>query len=216
MRDLIILGIFCVLLALASCKDDKRYHDQKASKATSTESEAIAEILQFQEEMNAGLRDPETSPLPDKHRKDFTELNFFKPDTIYRVWARLVRTPQSQPFLMPTTTSRKSKERVYGVAHFRIGESDFQLEIYQNLEILEGEEYDDYLFLPFTDNTNGELTYAGGRYIDLEIPAADSILIDFNRAYNPYCVYNKKYSCPIVPKVNHLDAEIRAGVKDFK
>ena len=216
MGKMTILGILCVFLAFVSCKDEKRYHDQQASPAASSSNKDIVEILQFQEEMNAGLRDPETSPLPDKLRKDFTSLEFFKPDTNYRVWARLVRTPQSQPFLMPTTTSRKSKERVYGLAHFRIGKVDYQLEVYQNLDLLEEEGYDDYLFLPFTDNTNGRLTYAGGRYIDLEIPEGDSLRIDFNRSYNPYCVYNKKYSCPIVPKVNHLDTEIRAGVKDFK
>jgi uncharacterized protein (DUF1684 family) len=65
------------------------------------------------------------------------------------------------------------------------------------------------------DDTNGAETYAGGRYIDLAIPGGDSIVIDFNRAYNPYCAYNKKYSCPLVPKVNTLTTEIRAGVKAF-
>ena len=208
--------MLCVILAFVSCREEKRYHDQQSSPAANIENGAIAEILQSQEEMNAGLRDPETSPLPDKLRKDFTSLEFFKPDTNFRVWARLVRTPQAQPFLMPTTTSRKSRERVYGLAHFRIGTEDYQLEVYQNLDLLEEEGYDDYLFMPFTDNTNGQFTYAGGRYIDLEIPEGDSLQIDFNRSYNPYCVYNKKYSCPIVPKVNHLDTEIRAGVKDFK
>ncbi|MBT8180249.1 MAG: DUF1684 domain-containing protein, partial [Eudoraea sp.] len=44
----------------------------------------------------------------------------------------------------------------------------------------------------------------------------NSIVIDFNRAYNPYCVYNKKYSCPIVPKRNLLNTKITAGVKSFK
>ncbi len=216
MRKSTFLGVLCAIAVLVSCKDAKRYHDRQQSRSTNAETSAIAEILRYQEEMNAGLKDPETSPLPDKRRKDFTGLEFFKPDTNFRVWARLVRTPGSQPFLMPTTTSRKSRERVYGVANFRIGAAEYQLEVYQNLDLLEEGGYEDYLFLPFTDNTNGEQTYAGGRYIDLEIPEGDSLLIDFNQSYNPYCVYNKKYSCPIVPGVNHLDTEIRAGVKDFK
>ena len=65
------------------------------------------------------------------------------------------------------------------------------------------------------DNTNGEETYGGGRYIDLTIPEGDTLIIDFNKAYNPYCVYNKKYSCPLVPRQNYLRTKVRAGVKNF-
>lgn len=48
------------------------------------------------------------------------------------------------------------------------------------------------------DDTNGEETYGGGRYLDMRIPEKDSVLLDFNTAYNPYCVYNPKFSCPLV------------------
>jgi uncharacterized protein (DUF1684 family) len=75
---------------------------------------------------------------------------------------------------------------------------------------------EDYLFLPFLDDTNGETTYGGGRYIDLRIPKGDSMEIDFNRAYNPYCVYNDKYSCPIVPRDNYIDLKVEAGLKMFE
>ena len=77
-------------------------------------------------------------------------------------------------------------------------------------------EYEDYLFLPFTDKTNGDSSYGGGRYLDLKLPEGDSIIIDFNQAYNPYCAYNDKYSCPVPPKSNNLDIEVLAGVKTFK
>ena len=78
------------------------------------------------------------------------------------------------------------------------------------------EGYEDYLFLPFTDLTNGEETYGGGRYIDLSIPEGNTIQLDFNKAYNPYCTYNKKFSCPLVPSVNSIKTRVVAGVKDFK
>ena len=74
----------------------------------------------------------------------------------------------------------------------------------------------DYLFLPFTDLTSGVDTYGGGRYIDQKIPEGNSIIIDFNQSYNPYCAYNPRYSCPIPPPENDLLIEIMAGVKDFK
>jgi len=166
--------------------------------------------------MNQEFKDPETSPLPDRYRKNFEGLDFFAPDTNYVVQAKLVRTPEAVPFLMPTTTERKSREVVYAIAHFVLHGEKYQLEIYQNPELILQEGYEDYLFLPFTDETNGKETYPGGRYIDLRIPKRDSMVIDFNRAYNPYCAYNKKYSCPIVPSVNALNVQILAGVKAFR
>jgi len=126
-----------------------------------------------------------------------------------------VRTPEAAPFLMPTTTDRQNLEVVYGIAHFKLKEVDYTLEVYRSLDTTNTKIPKDYLFLPFLDNTNGIETYGGGRYIDLTIPEGDSIQIDFNKAYNPYCVYNKKYSCPIVPRTNSLDARILAGVKMF-
>ena len=74
------------------------------------------------------------------------------------------------------------------------------------------------LFLPFNDSSNGKTSYGGGRFIDIEIPenSSKSIIIDFNKAYNPYCAYNHKYSCPIPPKENLLVIPIAAGVKAYK
>ena len=71
------------------------------------------------------------------------------------------------------------------------------------------------MFLPFKDKTNGVETYGGGRYLDLTVPDGDSIVIDFNKAYNPYCHYNIEYSCPLVPRENKLLFSIKAGVKKY-
>jgi len=209
------LTIFCVLLCFG-CKQEKKYHDEVKKEPVIVQSNALKEILGFQSNLDKEFKDPETSPLPDRYRKDFEGLDFFEPDTNYIIQAKFVRTPEALPFLMPTTTDRKSKEVVYGIAHFKLNGIACRLEIYQNEELMLQEEYKDYLFLPFTDKTNGEETYAGGRYLDLSIPKGDTIVLDFNKAYNPYCAYNKKYSCPIVPSVNALDLRVAAGVKDFK
>ena len=90
------------------------------------------------------------------------------------------------------------------------------MNIYQGEENMQTEGLEDYLFMPFLDDTNGTTSYAGGRYIDLRIPEGDSIIIDFNTAYNPYCAYNEKFSCPIVPRGNYLPIEIKAGLKAYK
>ncbi len=205
--------LFVGILVVGSCKSDKKYHT--SVRETQSKSEKILAILNFQNELNATFRNPETSPLPDRFRKDFEELDFFDPDTTYIVEARFERTPDAIPFLMPTTTNEKTEEVLYGIAHFELNGTQHQLEIYQTPGLLSQEKYKDYLFLPFLDETNGNETYGGGRYIDLTIPEGNTLTIDFNRAYNPYCVYNKKYSCPLVPRQNYLRTNVRAGVKDF-
>ena len=208
--------LFLVLFLLSlSCKE-KRYHDQEEKNTVELESGAMEDIVQFQKKMNEEFKDPETSPLPDRFRKDFTTLDFYEPDTTYRIIAKFTRTPEALPFMMPTTTERQTEEVVFGIITFSLKGRTHKLEVYQNQELMQQEKYRDYLFLPFADLTNGEETYGGGRYLDLTIPTGDTILLDFNKAYNPYCAYNPKYSCPLGPKQNRLDIEITAGVKAFK
>ncbi|WP_092982851.1 DUF1684 domain-containing protein [Robiginitalea myxolifaciens] len=209
------------LVFLGSCRDGKRYHSEAEVTATTRADEnkvavvGLKAILAHQEELNAEFSDPETSPLSQEELRKFDGLPFFSPDTTYQVWARLERSPQALPFDMPTTTERMARERRYGVLKFNLNGESFQLEVYQSPDLMLQEGMEDYLFLPFTDRTNGETTYEGGRYMDLRIPSGDSLLLDFNRAYNPYCAYNVKYSCPIVPQVNHLDTEVQAGVRYY-
>jgi len=202
------------LILLMGCEGKKKYHTQ-ASDALVDTTTVIGALTKHRLELNESFRNPETSPLPDRYRKNFEGLDFFALDTNFRIQAKLIRTPNTTPFAMPTTTDRTDLERVYGIAHFSIRDSSYQLEIYQSPDFETSEGLEDYLFLPFLDDTNGTSTYVGGRYIDLKIPDGDRIVIDFNKAYNPYCVYNKKYSCPLVPRVNSLPLKISAGVKMF-
>ncbi len=208
--------VFFVFLFVVSCGDGKKYHDEQPRETINESNKDLASIAEFQKKLNKEFSDPETSPLPDRFRKDFNGLDFFKPDTSFIVDAKFTRTPDATPFLMPTNTDRMSKEVVFGIVSFQLKGKAYQLEVYQNEELLLEEGYDDYLFLPFTDATNGDETYEGGRYLDLTIPEGEHIVIDFNKAYNPYCTYNKKYSCPLVPGQNALDIKVFAGVKAFK
>lgn len=194
-----ILLLFLMLGSL-SCAQDKKI---------------IKAETEWQKEMNANFKDATKSPLKDKDRKTFTGLDFYTFDSTFVVKAQLKRTPDSKWFKMKTTTDRVSDERVYGVLSFELNGKAFELNVYQGKKLMNTEEYKDYLFLPFLDNTNGEGSYSGGRYIDLRIPEGDTMIIDFNTAYNPYCAYNELFSCPIVPRVNYLDTKVEAGVKAF-
>ena len=116
---------------------------------------------------------------------------------------------------MKTSTTRLPEYKKYGELHFTIDEVAYKLNVYQSMDLKKKKEYKNHLFLPFSDLTNGKESYIGGRYIDIEIQDAAVWEIDFNKAYNPYCAYNHKYSCPIVPLENDLEVAIYAGVKKF-
>lgn len=189
------------LIAIVNCTDGKK---------------SILGETAWQQKMNADFKDATKSPLSDKARKDFRGLDFYKDDERFRVQAFLKPTPNSAYFKMKTNTDELREERIYGILSFEINDGIYQLNVYQGKETLETAGYEDYLFLPFLDDTNGEATYGGGRYIDLRIPEGDSIEIDFNKAYNPYCAYNEKFSCPIVPRENYVNLKIEAGVKAYR
>ena len=173
-------------------------------------------VIAFQDQINSEYADAKQSPLLEKDLKNFDSLDFYPISEKFFVLAKFMRTPDEKPFEMPTTTARKPMYVKYGEAHFSIDGKLFKLNIYQSQDLKKIEKYKNSLFLPFTDLTSGVDSYGGGRYVDLKIPEADVIAIDFNTAYNPYCAYNHKYSCPIPPQENDLEIEIKAGVKKFK
>jgi uncharacterized protein (DUF1684 family) len=174
-----------------------------------------SELEIYQQEQNAFFSDTNTSPLTKEGLAHFDRLEFFPADKKYCVTADFSLTPDASSFLMPTTTERVVEYKKYGTASFELDGKKYTLSIYQNQEIKDKEEYEDYLFLPYKDWTNGHESYGGGRYINLTIPDGNKIVIDFNKSYNPYCAYNDRYSCPIPPDENHLDTEIRAGVRAY-
>jgi len=173
-------------------------------------------VLSFQKKINSEYANPKESPLKPNDLEKFKSLDFYPINEKFVVVAKFIKTPNEKPFQMPTSTDRKPMYVKFGEAHFSIDGKSYKLNIYQSQDLKKIEKYKNSLFLPFTDLTSGVESYGGGRYIDLEIPAGNEIMIDFNRAYNPYCAYNHKYSCPIPPQENDLDLEIKAGVKNFK
>jgi uncharacterized protein (DUF1684 family) len=172
-------------------------------------------VEKFQKELNAEYADAKTSPLTASDLATFTSLDFYPINEKFFVIATFIRTKDEKPFGMSTSTDRKPLYVKYGEAHFTIDGKSFKLTIYKNIELSKKEEYKDYLFLPFSDLTSGNESYIGGKYIDMKVPNGDTITIDFNTSYNPYCAYNHKYSCPKVPLKNDLNIAIKAGVKKF-
>ncbi len=175
----------------------------------------VSAVAKFQKNLNTEYADVKTSPLTTEDLTVFKALDFYPADENFFVIAKFVRTKKEKPFEMKTSTDRKPLYVKYGEVLFTIDGKDLKLNVYKNIELSKKAAYKDYLFLPFSDLTSGNESYIGGKYIDLRIPKGDTIVIDFNTSYNPYCAYNHKYSCPKVPLENDLNIEIKAGVKKF-
>lgn len=183
---------------------------------TFAQSNYDAKIKEYQNEMNREFADSATSPLTKQDLLRFKHLIFFPVDSMFCITARYEITPNDTIFEMITTTSRRPLYQRVAIVYFKIDTVDCKLNVYKNIDLSKKTGFEDYLFIPFTDATNGIETYAGGRYLDVRIPNSDTLILDFNKAYNPYCAYNKKYSCPVPPAENDLNVRIVAGVLKFE
>lgn len=175
----------------------------------------VKEIEAHRKKQEGEMRDKEKSPLDPKVRKKFKHLNYYPIDLKYRVAAKFVRTENQPIFKMKTTTTRLPEYVKYGEVVFTIDGSEYKLNVYQSPDLMKKAGYEDYLFIPFTDKTNGNETYEVGRYLEFRIPTSEDVVVDFNQCYNPYCSYSSRFSCPIPPVENDLPIAIPAGEKKF-
>jgi uncharacterized protein (DUF1684 family) len=178
-----------------------------------TDTAVINDTKRFQKELISEYQNPSTSPLSSKAKKTFKGIHFYAIDTKYAVNAKFVRTLNEKPFQMTTSSGMRKTYVKYAEVIFTLDEKEYKLNVYQSQDLLQSPEYKDYLFIPFTDATSGDETYEGGRYIDLNIPKGDHIIINFNEAYHPYCAYTEGYNCPIPPAENTLPVKVEAGVR---
>lgn len=147
------------------------------------------------------------SPVPAADRSKLLPLAYFSIDEGYHVPARLAPAPGEVALEMPTSTGQRRRMRRAGQLRFSVKGQPMTLTAF----VEENDQAMQRLFVPFADTTNGTETYFGGRYLDLDRTATGLYDLDFNRAYQPYCVYNPQYDCPYPPRENRLPAPIRSG-----
>jgi len=175
------------------------------------------EIGKYRTGKNIKLMYGESTPLLPEQLKDFKGLKYFEPDLKYKIEGKLVKDDKQEIVLMKTSTDREPAYVRYGVVYFKIDTFNLKLAVFQNKKMLDLSQDTNLLFVPFRDGTNGKETYGGGRYFDCEIPlTGNPVLLDFNKAYNPYCAYNPRFSCVIPPEKNRLKIGIEAGEKVFE
>jgi uncharacterized protein len=165
-------------------------------------------ILDWRKQKDNYFRTNDESPILDQ--ETFTGLSYFEPKNDYKTKAHLTLLNDTLPHPMLRTDGKKEKYIKYAIATFKLNKKEYQLTLFKSLRDTVNP---NILFVPFTDRTSGELTYKAGRYLDIELKKPDEVILDFNYAYNPFCAYNPRFSCPIPPIENFLDIEILAGEK---
>jgi hypothetical protein len=150
------------------------------------------------------------SPLTNEQKHDFKKLDYFPVNKELRFEVSINKLETQKIVEMQTSTGQIQHYTDYGTVSFIVGEEKVSLHIYMN------EKNPDYYFIPFWDKTVlTKETYGAGRYIELHQIENNKFILDFNAAYNPYCAYNEKWTCPLVPPANRLQVRIEAGEKNF-
>lgn len=180
-----------------------------------TNKQYLKEIRKHRKHFKKEKKKEANGPLDKKGIKN---LAYFPANANFLVEATFTKMEGGTPFEIPTSSGKMKQYVRYGTLDFSLDGKAHSLVVYQSLRLRKIPQYKDYLFLPFTDLTNGETTYGGGRYIDLSIKdlGDNKVSIDFNKCYNPYCAYSDGYNCPIPPEENHLELSISAGEKAFQ
>jgi len=173
-----------------------------------TDESLIAEVQQFRSGKDRAFAS-DSSPVPADRRDELLPLAYYPPSLEYQVPAVLRPEPDRQTIEMPTSTGQIRQMVRVGRLEFTLKGQPRTLSAF----VESGARDFSRLFVPFADLTSGSETYPAGRYLDLDRTATGLYVIDFNRAYNPFCYYDPRYDCPFPPRENRLPVPVKAGEK---
>jgi uncharacterized protein (DUF1684 family) len=197
MRRTRAIAISTLLVVSAAC----------SSKPPMDDASYIASITAARAAKDADFANSAESPVPENLKARFLPLAYFPVDPAYSVPAMLEPAAGREVIKMPTSVGAQRDMRRVGVLQFSLKGQPLKLSAFVEV----GSASVDHLFVPFTDLTSGTETYPAGRYLDLDRNASGIYVIDFNRAYHPYCYYNPTFDCPYPPAENRLNIPVRAG-----
>ena len=182
--------------------------------ACATQQPFLKEIEQYRAEKIKENTKGDRHPLEPGDEK---WIQFFEPKAQYKVIGTFEPATDTSMFDMLTYSGATRLYQRYGKVTFQLDGQPLQLTLYRNKTLMAQKLYRDYLFMPFKDASNGKETYSGGRYLDLRTTDLNNgtIVLDFNKVYNPWCAYSDGYSCPVPPKENHLSVAVLAGERNY-
>ncbi len=199
------------LLLLSACG--------KTSDTENTESDATLEatdvytleVRKDRLEKDRYLLTSESSPIKASDMEFFSGLAYYEVNKDLVFHTALQPLDETAEVVIATSKDRPRQMLHVGALPFTYEGKDYAVQVYAPKDTANG----NYWFIPFTDLTSGAGSYGGGRYLDIEDVSADSVFLDFNYAYSPYCAYNERYDCPIPPAENALPIKIEAGEKEY-
>jgi uncharacterized protein (DUF1684 family) len=168
----------------------------------------LQEIAEHRAQIDKAFREQPDEPIPVNLRDKLLPLRYYEVDPSYAVPAALKLADERPVIEMPTSTGKLRRHQRVGVLEFTLQGQPMTLGAF----VEEGQALET-LFVPFADQTTGSETYPAGRYLELHPTSTGFYMVDFNRAFNPYCAYNNTYDCPFPPPSNRLKVAIRAGEK---
>ena len=172
-------------------------------------------VISWRNNKDRDYKDKNKTMLTKELLESFKGLHYFDINYDYVIKGNLVKAKEEEIITIVTSTGDTYENLVYGTVRFNLHGKEHKLQLYQSFSAAREGRKKNALFLPFTDTTSGEDSYGGGRYLVLDVPETDQMVLDFNMAYNPYCVYDPDHSCPVPPSENHLSVKIEAGEKMY-
>lgn len=163
----------------------------------------MSELDSFRKEKDEFMKTVH-GPLTPEQRRSFTGLSYFPENPDLSLELEVDEFPEKGTLEMQTSTGEIQTYTRYGKIRFSVEGQPAELTIFQD---------ENGYFLPFADALAGEETYGAGHYLEPIPLEGGRFLIDFNYAYNPYCAYNERWTCPLTPFENRLKVPIRAGEK---
>jgi hypothetical protein len=165
------------------------------------------QLEHFRAEKDDFFRTGNQSPLTPEQQRGFSGLKYYPENESLRLELELERSAHPESVVLATSTGDEREYTQVGQVRFDVAGQQAVLLVYE----------DDFgFFLPFSDATAPSETYGAGRYLEPHELRAGVLYVDFNLAYNPYCAYNERWSCPLPPSANRLKVRIEAGEKKFK
>lgn len=180
--------------------------DSQEKPATEALSDNYAKtVLALRQAKDEALKTEKDSPIEDK--KNFKGLHYFAINPVYKVVATLDKLTSGQSIKIAMTGGETEEYEAFANLTFELDGKKCALKLFKTPE--------GNLFLPFRDLTSNKETYGAGRYLDLKMEDIkdQSIEIDFNLCYQPYCAYNPSFTCPVPPAENFLNVALKVGEK---
>ncbi|MET3129754.1 uncharacterized protein (DUF1684 family) [Arcicella rosea] len=197
---LVFTSVILVAIIIYSFVDSQ---EKPASQALS--NDYAKTILASRQAKDEALKTEKDSPIEDK--TNFKGLHYFEVNPVYKVVATLDKLTSGQSIKIAMTGGETEEYEAFANLKFEIDGKKCALKVFKTPE--------GNLFLPFRDLTSNKETYGAGRYLDLKMEDIkdQSIEIDFNLSYQPYCAYNPSFTCPVPPAENFLNVALKVGEK---